>query len=87
MSPLYNDGDYVITSSIPILLKRVKVNSVIVFKSPFYGILIKKVCGSDADKGLFYVEGINSSSLSSEIIGPVKNNEVIGTVLLHIKRK
>ncbi len=87
MSPLYNDGDYVFISSIPLFFNKIKENSVIVFKSPLYGILIKKVCGSDADTGLFYVKGINPSSLSSETIGPVKKNDIIGTVLLHIARK
>ena len=87
MSPLYNDGDYVITTSIPLLLNRITVKSVIVFKSPVYGILIKKVCRADHIAGLFYVKGINRDSISSEKIGPVKKNEIIGTVLFHIKKK
>lgn len=86
MSPLYNDGDYVITSSIPLIFDRISENSIIVFNSPVLGILIKKVSSSD-NKGIFYVKGINSDSLSSEKIGPVKKDEIIGTVLLHIKRK
>lgn len=87
MSPLYNDGDYVITTSIPILFNRIGENSVIVFNSPIHGILIKKVYMSDEDKGFFYVKGINPSSISSEKIGPVKRDQLIGTVLYHIKKK
>jgi signal peptidase I len=87
MSPHFNDGDYVIISSIPLLFNRIKENSIIVFNSPVFGILIKKVSSSDYGKCIFYVKGFNPASLSSEKIGPVKKNEIIGTVLLHIKRK
>jgi len=87
MSPLYNDGDYVITSSIPLIFDRIRENSIIVFNSPVFGILIKKVSSSDDDKGIFYVKGINPAGISSEKIGPVKKDEIIGTVLLNIKRK
>lgn len=87
MSPFYNDGDYVITTSIPLLFNRISDKSVIVFKSPVYGILIKKVCRADDTSGLFYVKGINPASISSEKIGPVKKDEIIGTVLFHIKKK
>lgn len=86
MSPLYNDGDYVITSSIPLIFDRISENSIIVFNSPVLGILIKKVSSSD-DKGIFYVKGINPAGISSEKIGPVKKDEIIGAVLLHIKRR
>ena len=85
MFPLYNDGDYVITSSIPLIFNRIRENSIIVFNSPVFGILIKKVSSSD-NKGIFYVTGINPDGISSEKIGPVKKDEIIGTVLLHIKR-
>jgi hypothetical protein len=87
MSPLYNDGDYVITTSIPLIFNRITDKSVIVFKSPIHGILIKKVYRADYTAGLFYVKGINPASLSPEKIGPVKKNEITGTVLFHIKKK
>jgi len=87
MSPLYNDGDYLITSSIPLIFNRISENSVIVFNSPVFGILVKKVSSYDDDKGIFYVKSINPAGLSSEKIGPVKKDEIIGTVLLHFKRK
>jgi phage repressor protein C with HTH and peptisase S24 domain len=87
MSPLYNDGDYVITTSIPLLFNRIADKSVVVFKSPVYGILIKKVIRVDNKNGLFFVKGINPDSISSEKIGPVKKKEITGIVLFHIKKK
>ncbi len=86
MSPDFNNGDYVLVSRLPLILGMVKKNSILVFKSAEYGILIKKVSDIDRLKGLFYFTGINTDSLSREQIGAISRKYIIGSVLLHFER-
>jgi len=86
MSPDFNDGDYVLVSRIPLFFSRVKVNSILVFKSNKYGTLIKKVSRIDRDHGNYFFTGINKNSLTSEKIGAINNQNILGTVILHFKK-
>ena len=87
MSPLYHDGDYVLLSRIPLLLRLIKMNSVLVFNSNRFGVLIKKVCAMDKVQGKFYFTGTNQMSLTTEQIGAVDKKDIIGSVIFHFKSK
>lgn len=86
MSPEFNDGDYVLISRIPVLIGRIKIGSVLVFKSVKYGIMIKKVCDLDRYTGTFFFTGTNQQSLSSGKIGAIPEKDIIGAVVYHFKK-
>jgi len=84
MSPDFNDGDYVLISRIPLMMRHVKLNSILVFNTAKYGILIKKVSVIDKDNRYFFT-GINSLSLTTDKIGAVSEKDILGSVILHFK--
>ena len=86
MSPDYNSGDYVLVSRFPLLLHMVRIDSVLVFKSRKYGILIKKVSEIDKVQKKYFLKGSNQMSLSTEMIGAIDEKSIIGSVLLHFRR-
>lgn len=86
MSPDFNDGDYVLVSRIPLILGMVKINSILVFNTDKYGILIKKVSDIDRINRKIFFTGINSNSLSGEMIGAVPEKNILGSVILHFKK-
>jgi len=86
MSPVYNDGDYVLTIRFPLLLRRIKVSSVLVFKSKGHGVLIKKVSQIDPERRVFFFTGLNKKSLTTEQIGAVGEKDIIGSVIFHFKK-
>lgn len=86
MSPDYNSGDFVIVSRLPLLLNTVKINSVMVFRSRNYGILIKKVSDIDRDKQRYFFKGSNKNSVTTEMIGAIDKKDIIGSVFLHFKK-
>lgn len=87
MSPEYHNGDYVITSRLPLLMGMVKVNSVLVFKSQRYGLLIKKVAEIDHTDKKYFFKGTNPLSLTTEKIGAIDKKDIIGSVVLHFKKQ
>ena len=87
MSPEYNDGDYVLISRLPLLLRRIKVSDVLVFNSKKYGVLIKKVSQIDTFHRIIFFAGLNKKSLTTEQIGAVEKKDIIGSVLLHFKKQ
>lgn len=86
MSPDYNDGDYVIISRFPLLFNSVKTDSVLVFNSQKYGIMIKKVSAVDPAQKKFFFRGISSKSITSQKIGAIDKKDILGKVLFHIKK-
>ncbi len=86
MSPDYNNGDYVIVSRFPLLFNMVKINSVLVFKSSKFGVLIKNVSAIDQAGNRFYFKGTNQMSVSTELIGAIERKDIIGSVLFHFKK-
>jgi hypothetical protein len=87
MSPEYHDEDFVLVSRLPLLLGLVKIDSVLVFRSWNYGLLIKKVSEIDKKNRRFFFTGTNHMSLSTEKIGTIDKKDIIGSVLFHFKKK
>ncbi len=43
LSPFFLEGDFVVVSKIPFVLRRIKAGDIVVFRHPVYGTMIKKV--------------------------------------------
>lgn len=84
LSPEYLPGDYALLYTGK-RGRQPKPGSVIVFRHPAYGVMIKRVQRVDAD-GWLYVTGSHPHSVDSARFGPIPPQEVIGTVIWHIRR-
>jgi signal peptidase I len=84
--PDYDHGDFVVTSKIPVLLKRLRPGDVIVFNQPGYGRLIKRIERVRPERGEVFVVGSHSSSVDSRQFGAVRLSDVTGKVILHVRR-
>jgi len=85
LTPDFEDGDYVVATRIPILFRAPRPGQVVVFRQAEYGTMIKRVERVLDDENLFVV-GTHTWSVDSRQFGPVKRSDVIGVVVLHIRR-
>jgi len=86
MSPEFHDGDFVAVSRIPLVFGFVKAGTVLVFNSPAFGMLIKKVLKIDKEEKKYFFTGTNNLSLSTEKIGAIDQKDIIGAVIFHFKK-
>ena len=84
LSPDYKEGDFVVLTTIPFFLNRIRAGDIIVFKNPSYGVLIKKVERVLDDENAFDVRGSHPTSVDSRQFGPVSKNAIIGRLIWHI---
>ena len=87
LSPIYQDGDYVLVLTIPLLARRIKVGDTIVFKLEPYGTLIKQVESINTRDDHVFVTGTSPNSLDSRSFGPIKLDEITGKVIWHIPKR
>ena len=87
LSPSYREGDYVVVTTIPFLLRRVKAGDTIVFHSDTYGLMIKRVEIVENGQERIYVVGINPNSVDSRWFGPIERKVIKGKVVWHIPRQ
>ncbi len=83
LDPLYQDGDFVLVSKIPILLHGIRPGDAVVFQHPRLGQLIKLVERLETGGKLVYVVGLNSFSSDSRTFGPIPSHMVQGKVIWH----
>jgi signal peptidase I len=86
LSPEYEHGDFVLVSKIPFLFSKPSTGQVIAFHQPGYGVLIKRIQSIDPSGGLCVI-GTHPESTDSRVFGPVKWQNVIGTVIWHIHKR
>ncbi len=86
LHPLYQDGDYVLTSRIPILFGALRPGDAVVFRHEIYGTLIKLVDQFDRGKDEIRVIGLHENSVDSRLFGPVHSGDLIGKVIWHIRK-
>jgi nickel-type superoxide dismutase maturation protease len=86
MLPVYQEGDYVLTSKIPAWARGVRPGDVIVFQHPLYGRLIKLVQQHDRQRDEITVRGLNDSSVDSRHFGPLPVRDVAGVVIAHFRK-
>ncbi len=85
LSPLFQEGDYVLVVKIPVLLRYLQSGNVIVFRHPYYGVMIKRIESINPDTDEIYVIGSHPESTDSRDFGPIQRKDVVGKVIWHIK--
>lgn len=85
MLPVYNEGDFVVITKIPLFLHCLQKGDVIVFTRNPYGILIKQI-EQIISPDEIYVTGTHGDRLDSHRIGPINKGSIIGRVILHIPK-
>ena len=86
LSPVYNDGDFVLIAKIPVCIRNLRAGDIVVFNHPEYGQLIKKIV-SVSDRGNeIFVIGFHENSVDSRIFGAINKKDILGKVIWHIKK-
>jgi phage repressor protein C with HTH and peptisase S24 domain len=85
LSPEYKDGDYVLSSRIPVLAGFLAPGDAIVFENDEFGTMIKLIDSISTDGTEIRVKGTHPLSVDSGRLGPVTRKRVIGKVIWHIK--
>ena len=86
LSPMYQDGDYVLVVTIPFFLNRIRVGNIIVFRQEYYGLMIKKVEEISSNGAMFFVLGTQANSTDSRKFGRIMREDIIGKVVWHIRK-
>ena len=81
MSPLFLHGDYLLLTYFPTPTFWMKKGRCIVFYSERYGLLVKRIAKIDKNKKVFWAEGMNAYSVTTEQMGENSFSTVKGTVL------
>ena len=85
LEPDFRDGDYVLVSKIPLLIRPVRRGDVVAFRKPPYGLLIKRVeCLTP--EGELFVLGTHTASVDSLQFGPIRRQDLLGKVIGHVKK-
>ena len=85
LAPEFQEGDFVIVSKIPFLFVRPSPGDVIAFHQPGYGLLIKRIHQITPENDLNVI-GSNNKSVDSRIFGPVRHGDLVGKIILHIRK-
>jgi len=85
LEPDFRDGDYVLVSKIPLLMRPARQGNVVAFHKPPYGLLIKRV-EYLTPEGELFVLGTHAASVDSLQFGPVRRQDLLGKVIAHVKR-
>jgi signal peptidase I len=83
LDPLYQDGDFVLVSKIPILLHGIRPGDAVVFQHPRLGGLIKLVERLEAGGSSVFVVGTSAFSSDSRTFGAIPRNLIQGKVIWH----
>jgi len=86
LAPEYQEGDFVLVTKIPFLMNHLKIDDVVVFNHPLYGVLIKRIESVASDGGEVFVIGTNENSLDSRQFGAVQRANLLGKVIWHIRK-
>jgi signal peptidase I len=87
LHPRYRDGDFVLVSKVPILVKGIHPGDVVVFDHPLLGKLIKIVERLEAGGSKIFVVGLDPDSRDSRVFGAVPRSMVLGKVVWRISKK
>jgi nickel-type superoxide dismutase maturation protease len=84
LSPVFLEGDFVVVSKIPFVLRKIKAGDIVVFQHPVYGTMIKKVDYISPNGEEIFVLGTHPESTDSRQFGPLQRRQLIGKVIWHI---
>ena len=82
MEPIISKNSFIL--SVPFKFKKNK-NQFIIFKHQKYGLLIKKLYFIDNSEKYWFI-GENSCSISSNEIGPIAKEKILGRAYAYISR-
>ncbi len=85
LTPEYRNGDFVLVSKIPFLLRPVRAGDIVAFRQPGYGLLIKMVERLAPQGGGVFVVGTQPDSVDSRVFGEISPRQIVGKVIWHIK--
>ncbi len=86
LSPVYNDGDFVLIAKIPVFFLKFRAGDTVVFTLPYYGQLIKKIDHISEDGTQIFVIGFHENSVDSRQFGPISKKDIRGKVIWHIRK-
>lgn len=86
MAPDLKEGDFVVITTVPFFLNRLKPGNIIVFENKQYGTLIKRIASFDPQSAEAYVEGTQPESLDSRRLGPIHRDAIRGKVIAHFSK-
>ncbi len=87
LDPLYQDGDFVLVSQIPMLWRGIRQGDVVVFRHPRLGRLIKLVERLEDGGQSVYVVGLDAHSSDSRTFGAIPRAQIQGKVIWHFARE
>ena len=82
MSPSIENDSFVLVKNIN---KNFKLNKIFILKHPVYGMLAKMLVEIDPLK-IFWFKGLNFTSISKKEIGPIKEEHVLGQIVLSFSK-
>lgn len=87
LDPLYQDGDFVLVSQIPILWQGIRPGDVVVFQHPRLGRLIKLVERLEDGHRSVFVVGLDAFSSDSRTFGAIPRERIQGKVIWHFAQE
>ncbi len=82
MEPDLQDGDYIVVLSA--FLSSLKVDDWVIINHPQYGHIVKQICTVNSNG--FRVRGLSTHSTDTLSLGLIKQNMILGRVLLRIPK-
>ncbi len=86
MLPDFQEGDFVVLTTLPFFLKRLKIGDIIIFEHKLYGTLIKRIASFAPETAEAYVEGTRPDSLDSSRLGTIRRENIRGKVIAHFSK-
>lgn len=86
LAPEYNEGDYVVITTLSLILRALKPGDIVVFKHPVYGTMVKKIKNTNPHTGEIFVIGTHPKSTDSRHFGPIPQSWLTGKILWHIPK-
>ncbi len=87
LSPFFLEGDFVVVSKIPFVVRAIKTGDTVVFRHPVYGTMIKQVEHISPDGEELFVMGTHPESTDSRKFGPLRRFQLVGKVIWHFRRQ
>jgi nickel-type superoxide dismutase maturation protease len=85
LSPEYQEGDFVVATTVPFLFRSPRQGEVVILRHPAYGTLIKRLVRISADE--FEVGSDQPGGVDSRSFGALPIRMLTGRVIAHIRGK
>jgi len=85
LNPEYQEGDFVLATTVPFLFRPPRAGDVVILRHPAYGTLIKRLTRLGPDG--FEVASDNPDGLDSRALGVLPLRDLTGRVIWHIRGK